>query len=328
MTVDSIARLIAANPVPEAPTVEPPERLRCLIEDDSATLELGEHHDGSSSTGRGSRSRRRVLVIAPLCLAASVLGVVLSTGSSGPGVNVAAAAYAATSPQPGIVEAVFVTQIERGIQAGSTLRQREWDDAGMGLRRERMIFNEAHDGKRQTRISESASAPGRRETWYDGRLEVSTVPRESTESTPSDLKLRMAFGEAILDGVEGIALYRTLYREGLIRLVGRERREGLSLWKLESRPTSYYANGRWVAIQTRLVVLVDPRTFLPIVERQIDVALPGHPAALVSSLIGYRRLPSSDRRGKLFDLAAQHPSVRALGGHAARVALALPPGQR
>ncbi len=99
--------------------------------------------------------------------------------------NVAAAAYAATSPKPGIVEATFITHIERGIQAGSILRQHEWDDAGMGLRRERVTFTEAYDGKRETHVSESASAPGRRETWYRGRLEVSTVPRESA---PSGLK--------------------------------------------------------------------------------------------------------------------------------------------
>ncbi len=112
--------------------------------------------------------------------------MVLSSGSSGPGVNVAAAAYAATSPKPGIVEAIFITHIERGIQAGSIWRQREWDDASMGLRRERVIFTEAHDGKRETHVSESASAPGRLETWYRGRLEVSPVPRVNGSSEAQD----------------------------------------------------------------------------------------------------------------------------------------------
>ncbi len=318
MTLDSMTRLAAANPVPEVPTVESPERLRRLIEDDAPALDLGDQRHRSSSTDRVSRVCRRLLIAAPLCLAASVVGVVLSSGSSGPGVNVAAAAYAATSPEPGIVEATFTTHIERGIQAGSILRQREWDDASIGLRRERVIFTEAYDGKRETHVSESASAPGRRETWYRGRLEVSTVPRESApsglkENAPSDLKLRMAV-EATFDGVEGIALYRALYREGLMRLVGHERRDGQSLWKLESAPTSYDANGRRIAIRTRLVVLVDPKTFLPIVERVIDAALPGHPAALETSLLSYRRLPSSDGSDKLFDLTAQHPGARVLRG--------------
>ncbi len=124
----------------------------------------------------------------------------------------------------------------------------------------------------------------------------------------------MIFGEVTLDGVEGIALYRTLYREGLMRLVGRERRDGLSLWKLESRAASFDANGRRFAIHTRLVVLVDPKTFLPIVERQIDVALPGHPTVFESDLLSYRQLPAGAGHGKLFELTAQHPSARVLRG--------------
>ncbi|MFZ1925056.1 MAG: hypothetical protein WAU42_02830 [Solirubrobacteraceae bacterium] len=311
MSVDAMTRLAHANPVLDPPVVESPERLRRLIEDDAPMPDLGERRDAYSSMSKSSRIRRRALVAVPICVAASVAGVVLSSGSSGPGVNVAAAAYAATSPQQGIVEAVFVTHIERGIQAGSVLRQREWDDAGMGLRRERVTFTEVHDGKRNTHVSESASAPGRHETWYRGRLEVSTVPRVMA---PHDLNPRMAFVEGTLDGVEGIALYRALYREGMMRLVGREHREGQSLWKLESRPTSYDANGRRIAIRTRLVVLVAPKTFLPIVERVIDAALPGHPTALESNLLSYRHLPSGEGNGKLFDLTAQHPRARVLRG--------------
>ncbi|MFZ2114528.1 MAG: hypothetical protein WAU77_12475 [Solirubrobacteraceae bacterium] len=317
MSVDAMTRLAAANPVLDPPAVESPERLHRLIacprrgEDDAPMPDIGEWHNARSPTGKGSRIPRRALVAVPICVAASVAGVVLSSGSSGPGVNVAAAAYAATSPKPGIVEAVFVTRIERGIQAGSILRQREWDDVSRGLRRERVTFTEAHDGKRETHVSESASAPGRRETWYRGRLEVSTVPRVTVYR---DLNPRMAFVEGTLDGVEGIALYRRLYREGLMRLVGRERRDGQSLWKLESRPTSYDANDRRIAIRTRLVVLVAPKTFLPIVERVIDAALPGHPAALESNLLSYRRLTSSEGYGKLFELTAQHPNARVLRG--------------
>lgn len=309
MSVEAMTRLAAANPVIDPPLIESPERLRRLIEDDAAALELGERRDRSSPIGTGSRSRSRALLAIPICLAASVAAIVLSSGSSGPGVNVAAAAYAATSPKPGIVEATFVTRIEHGIQAGSTLRQQEWNDAGMGLRRERLTFVEVLGRKRETHLSESASAPGRRETWSRGRLEVSTIVRSKV---PRDLTIRMAFGGITLEGVEGIALYRTLYRNGQMRLVGRERREHRSLWKLESRPASYSANGRRVAIHTRLVVLVDPKTFLPIVERQIDVALPGHPTLLESDLISYRRLAPSAGNGKLFDLAAQHPGARVL----------------
>jgi hypothetical protein len=304
MTVELMARLAAANPVSEAPRIESPERLRRLIEDDAPALDLRERRPRSSSADRISRVRRGALIAAPLCLAASVVGVVVISGSGGPGVNVAAAAYAATSPKSGIVEASFITHIERGVQAGSVMRQREWDDAPRGLRRERVIFTEVFDGKRQTHLSESASAPGRRETWYRGHLQVSTVPRVGALH---DLKLRLVFGEVTLDGVEGVQLYRALYRRGLMRLVGRERRAGQSLWKLESAATSYDADGRRFALHTRLVVLVDPKTFLPILERQIDAALPGHPTMSESDLLSYRRLASSQSSANLLSIAAQHP---------------------
>jgi hypothetical protein len=309
MTVDSMARLAAANPVPQLPEVDSAERLRCLIEDDLVAIDLDERRQRGTSRSRRSRMLRPALVAVATGAAASVAGVVLTSGSSGPGVNVAAAAYAATSPGPGIVEAVFISRIERGIQAGSVLRQREWDDAGMRLRRERVTFTEVHDEKRETRLSESASAPGRLETWYHGRLEVSTVPRERASR---ELNLRLAL-EGTLDGVEGTALYRAAYRRGLMRLAGHERRDGLSLWKLESAPIEYDANGRRIAIHTRLVVLVDPKTFLPIVERVIDTALPGHPTVLESNLLSYRRLRAGEEHAKLFDLAAQHPGARAEG---------------
>lgn len=302
MSVDTMTRLAHANPVLDPPAVESPERLRRLIEDDTPMPDLGERRDARSPMGKGSRMRRRALVAVPICVAASAVGVVLSSGSSGPGVNVAAAAYAATSPKSGIVEATFITHIERGIQAGSIMRQREWDDSGMGLRRERVTFTEVHDGKRGTHVSESASAPGHLETWYRGHLEVSPVPR-----VKAPLKLRMIFGELNLDGVQGIALYRALYREGLMRLVGHERRNGLSLWKLESHVASFDANGRKFPIHMRLVVLVDPKTFLPIVERVVDAALPGHPTALESDLLSYRRLPSGQSAANLLSVAAQHP---------------------
>jgi|HubBroStandDraft_3_1064219.scaffolds.fasta_scaffold68621_3 hypothetical protein len=316
MTVDSMARLAAANPVPDPPAVQGPERLRRLIacphtgEDDVCVPDPGERRHGSPPAvmGRppalvGSRMRRRALVALPICVAASVLGVVLTSDPSGPGVNVAAAAYAAISPRSGIVEAVFVTHIERGVQAGSVLRQREWDDAGKGLRRERVTFTEAFAGKRETHISESASAPGRRETWYRGHLEVSKVPR--SKAAP-DLKLRMAFGGVPQNGVEAIELYRALYREGLMRLVGRERHDGQSLWKLESASISIGAKGRQISVP-RLVVLVDPNTFLPVVERRIGAALAGHPIVLESNLLSYRHLPSGQSSAKLFDVAAHHP---------------------
>jgi hypothetical protein len=305
MTADSMARLAAANPVPDPPAVEPAERLRCLIEDDLPAIDLDECRDGRS------RIRRRALAAVPVAVAASVAGVLLTAGSSGPGMNVAAAAYAATSPQSGIVEAVFMARIFRGSQAGGTLRQREWNDAAAGLRREQDTTTGPYGDTRETHVLEMAFAPGRWETWSGGP-EANAITRTRTRT--SGLRFSTGFGGISLDGVEGIELYRKLYREGLMRLVGKERHESRQLWKLESHPLNYDANGKRVVIQphVRLVVLVDPKTFLPVSERQIDVALPGHPTVVESNLVSYRHLPAGESDGKLFDLAAQHPGARIL----------------
>jgi hypothetical protein len=318
MTLDPMARLAAANPVTDPPSVEPPERLRCLIEDDAPETHLG------APRRRSSRSRRRALAAVPLAVSASVAGVLLTAGSSGPGVNIAAAAYAAVSPQSGIVEAVFVARILRGSQAGGTLRrrgseaggtlrQREWNDAAAGLRREQDTTTGPYGDTRESHVLEMAFAPGRWEVWSSG-AEANVITRTRIHSSRL-LKFSMAFGGIALNGVEGIELYRQLYRKGWMRLVGHERHEGRSLWKLESRPSGAAdANGRRLTVysRTRLVVLVDPETFLPVSERQIDVALPGHPTLVESNLIRYRRLSPTASEPRLFDLSAQHPGARLL----------------
>jgi hypothetical protein len=123
----------------------------------------------------------------------------------------------------------------------------------------------------------------------------------------------MAFGGIPLIGIEGIKVFRQLYLRGGMALVGRERHEGRLLWKLESRPILYAnANGRRLALEThtKLIVLVDPKTFLPVTERQIDIALPGHPTVVESDLLSYRHYAGGQSEGRLFDLAAQHPGAR------------------
>jgi hypothetical protein len=310
MTVDSMSRLAAANPVLDPPAVESPERLRRLIEDDAPSLDGRDEFHRSSSANRRSRVRRRALVAAALCAAASVIGVLLTSGSSGPGVNVAAASYAATSPRAGIVEAVFVTRIFRGSQAGGTLRQREWLDSAAGMKREQDSTTGPYGDTRETHVLETVSAPGRVELWSAGR-EANTVTRLRAHG---DTRFNMAFGGIPLTGLEGIKLYRQLYLRGGMALVGRERYQGRLLWKLESRPFTAANNGRKLAVatHTKLIVLVDPKTFLPVNERQVDVALPGHPTLVESNLLSYGRYVGGQSEGRLFDLAAQHPRARVL----------------
>jgi hypothetical protein len=324
MTVDLMARLRAANPVPKLPAVDSPERLRRLIalpctgeddptaleEGDAPALDLDDRDYGSLPANGGSRLRRRALVALPLCLTASVIGVVLSSGSSGPGVNVAAAAYAATSPRAGLVEAVFVTRVLRGREAGGTLRQREWNDSAADLRREQDSTTGPYGDARETHVLEIVDAPGRLEMWSSGH-EAKTVTRIRERG---EAKFDMAFDGISLGGIEGIKLYRQLYRRGAMRLVGRERDNGLSLWKLESHPAYADANGKKLSIEpyTRLVVLVDPNTFLPVAVRQIDIVLPGDPIVVESNLVSYQHYAGRQSEGRLFDLAAQHPSARVL----------------
>lgn len=288
-------RLAAADPVTERPAVESPERLRHLIEDGTQPMNAGAGRDGRARVGK------RVVVGALLAIGASAAGVLLVSGSSGPGVNVAAAAYAATSPQSGVIEAVFIVRILRGSQAGGTLHQREWNDAKAGLRRELDSTTGPYGDTGETHVLESVTAPGRSESWSGGS-EANVVQRKRT---PRGTKVGLAFGGIALYGVEGIEFYRQLYRLGGMRLAGHERHDGRLLWKLESHPA-----GPGRDVHTRLIVLVDPKTFLPVSERQLDIALPGRPTIVESNLLSYRHLTRSESEGKLFDLAAQHPGAR------------------
>jgi hypothetical protein len=47
-------------------------------------------------------------------------------------------------------------------------------------------------------------------------------------------------------------------------------------------------------------------------ERQIDIALPGHPAIVESELLSYRTVLATAASASVFDLAAQHPGTKVL----------------
>ena len=129
----------------------------------------------------------------------------------------------------------------------------------------------------------------------------------------------IAFAGIALDGVEGIDLFRHLYRMGWMRLVGRVQHGSARLWKLESRPLGRSGetvrSGRLTDVRerTRLVVLVDPSSFLPVAEMQLDVSDPAHPHVVVESrLVSYRHLPADAATSLLFELPAQHPRARVI----------------
>jgi hypothetical protein len=84
------------------------------------------------------------------------------------------------------------------------------------------------------------------------------------------------------------------------------------LWKLESHPSAALARED----HTRLIVLVDPQSFLPITERAIETAEPGRPAIVESNLVSYRALAPGQVPKGLFDLATGHPRSQLFVTHA------------
>lgn len=363
MNPDIIDTLAALDPVRTPPTVESVERVLATIH---------EQRRPSAQETRRTRARGRGIAAgAAVLIAACALGLVLAGGSSGPGVDVAAAAYQASSPGAGVLEADFVDHLfERG-RLVAVVSRREWIDTSQGSRRAQRITRPAGHGCASL-ILETASAPDDVE-FADGatacprplpgrgsvpghevihRFELArprpqeaggaasesaraiyrqrvsrepgarprvTLPPEIVLGAGRDncrcFSLTQAFqGDASPLETEGLSLYRRLYREGVIRLVGPVRMGGRLLWKLEGvvgwASTNIRA-GRLHPIQG-LVVLVDPTTFHPVVEQQVNLALPGHPVIVESQLVGYRRLPRNATSEALLQISAQRPGLRVI----------------
>jgi hypothetical protein len=292
---NTLALLAAANPVPELPAAEPPERLRRLIEAEGQAVGGAQRH---TPTGRIVRT-----MAAAAAMLAATVGLLLSNGTSSPGLNIAAAAYAATSSGSGVLEARFVDSmfLPRGRVVAS--HHREWIDASTGMRRERRTLS-ALIGRHPPVVYELASSPDWIETWSSAAGERNLIKRIRYP--------RAASGGGAAQAPAGIATYRRLYRERSIRLAGHERLDGRLLWKLEGDVAfafhSFHAKP--VPIMA-VVVLVAPRTYLPVVQRTVSL-LPGHrrQVQMESDLLGYRRLPGDAVSEALLKLSLQHPRAR------------------
>jgi hypothetical protein len=317
---DALALLTAANPVPELPAAEPPERLRRLIE--------AEDHAAGGGTRRRTPAGRlmRPLAAVGAAMLAATIGLFLSNGASSPGLNIAAAAYAATSSGSGVLEARFVDSTFLGGGRVRTSRHREWIDASTGMRRERRMLPGLvigrHTGRLPHTVYELASSPDWIETWSSVPSERNVIDRVRSHAGPIPGGVPQSAPSS--GAPAGIETYRRLYRDGTIRLVGRERRDGRLLWKLEGdvgfgfhslhvhgkpfvlRPSP----GKLVPIMA-VVVLVDPRTYLPVVQRTV-LLLPGHRRQVQqeSELLGYQHLPGGAASEALLKLSAQHPHAR------------------
>jgi hypothetical protein len=285
MTNDPLALLAAANPVPELPTVAPVENLPCLAETPHAA--------------HARRSRRpwaiAVGATAALAVLAVAIGLTLSGGSSGPGVDVAAAAYAATSPDDGVIEAEFVIGRSLAAPAQATIRHREWLDAATGRRRVQTL---ARNGDVE---SELATSPGSVDIWESGPAAPGTILHFKAKK-PAEQKVKP----------DGLALYRRLYKDGTVRLVGKEAFGGRMLWRLEGA-IGFTKSGPHEPL--RPVFGEVPTTYLPVVERQVDLTRPGHPTMLETRLTRYRRIPHGPHSDALVLLSAAHPGARVLRNH-------------
>jgi hypothetical protein len=134
MTIDVIASLSKANPVAHTPPVESIERLRRLIEQEPAC-----EPRQAPVRGHPRRATTRALIGALASAATIAVGLVLADASSGPGVNVLADAYAATSGGSGVIAAVFSQRSFGRGRPASALRRLEWIDASTERRRDRLI---------------------------------------------------------------------------------------------------------------------------------------------------------------------------------------------
>jgi hypothetical protein len=285
MTTDPLELLAAFNPVRELPPVAPFESLACLRERPPAER---------TTPSRGTR-RSVVRAAILLGLVAGGTALLVSDGSSGPGVDVAAAAFAATSAGNGVVETEFLVRSGRPREARTPLfRRREWLQAATGRRREQTL---SRTGKIET---ETATGPGFFETWVPGPAATGTIVRSriytsGVESSKPD----------------GLALYRQLYQARGVSVVGRTRLDGQSVWKLES--VTGWAVHRTGGPSIPLIgeiVLVDPHTYLPVVERQVNLTRAGHPTMIESRLTSYRRLPRTAASESLVLLSTVRPGAK------------------
>lgn len=327
MSDDPIARLAAANPVPEPPPVDPPEILRRRLEAEEGRggpLNGEEARPARTAVRGGARAGRARWVrpaMGGLVAAVAIVAVVLlGAGSSSPGLNVLAAVYAATLPKPGIVEAVTLTRTYGGPGHERSELLREWSDSASRRKRGLTTITGSHISSSDPEILDAVHASDVYEEWTNVRG-AGLLPR-TTGGQPNVVHritwygsfhpnlLQLAFvGEGVV-GDAWAQRFRALYRAGQWRVVGHERRGGRSLWMIEQ--DAVVAKARAHEEGTRYYVLVDPHTFLPVYTRLINLDRPGHPTIYETELLSYRALTAAAAGQSLFNLAAQHPRSRVI----------------
>ncbi|HEU0249337.1 MAG TPA: hypothetical protein VFR48_01305 [Solirubrobacteraceae bacterium] len=251
-----------------------------------------------------------------LALLASIAAVLLSGGgSSGPGLNVLAAVYAATLPRAGIVETVTLTRNYGGPGHERSERLREWSNFASQLKRGLTTITGSEIPSSDPEILDAVHTSDVYEAWSNARGagllsgmtngQPNTVHRITWYGSYRPDLQKLAFVGAGLAGEAWTQTFRALYRAGQWRVVGHVRRDGRSLWMIEQDAAGAKARAREDG--TRYYALVDPHTFQPVYMRLIDVDRPGDPTIYEKELLSYRTLSATASDQSLFDLAKQHP---------------------
>ena len=297
MSKDTMKRLARANPVKVPPSVP------------SFARPDGEARERPPA--RGHARRNGALALAAMA-GAAVISVVLASSSSRSPVDVLAAVYAATAPRGGIVESTTIIRSNLGPGHRSTERLHEWVQASAGRQRAVMSMSNSH-GHANIDV---VYLPRTWEIWRagttDSSLPFSRVARNTilrVQWTGSGGRAQEHLGvRSGLVGEQWTQTFHTLYLKHQFRVAGKVRHRGQMLWKLEATPARARVRAR--EDQTSYYVLVDPRSFLPVYTRLIDLARPSDPTLSEVELVSLHTLPVTATNERLFDLTLQHPGTR------------------
>jgi hypothetical protein len=278
-----IAELGEQNPRRDLPMVPAAADMLELVRD------LAQPNVGSPRIARTSHRRRALIA---LLVPVAAVAIWLANLGSNTSLNVIAAAYAATSPGVGALEMTY--EARSHIDGHSQiLIQTTWLDSATGRARERVRLSGGHGWETVDRVR----VRGWNTTWSSG--DPGVLVREHS-TVRYDIGTSWSIGGLQVAGIGGVQLFRSLYRAGRLRLAGRD---AAGNWTLESTPTG--AGGKRV----KLVVSVDPHTFIPRSQELITVAAE-HPAVLARArMLTYDELAASSIVST-FDLSFQHPHAK------------------
>jgi hypothetical protein len=224
--------------------------------------------------------------------------LLLAPASSTPSRALEVAALPA-DPTGGVLEARLYMHSRINGHRAASLAWREWVDAAHSRRRLQMSFGDPPSADAWAVASEDLTRAGVYEHWTSGP-EGGVVTRSYGRPIP-------VFGvEASLARKASLEDYRRLYRNGRLRLVGRVRWRGRSLLELAPRRQSRSTREQ---IRGHELVLVDPRTLLPLLWRETFPHTLAAGMIVETEALSYREIPGPRAGPRLFDLAALHPAA-------------------